>query len=287
MSDSHPQMLVTTGWLAAHLDDPALRIFDCTVTLVPVEGGVRAGSGRAAWSAGHVPGSGFADLLADLSDTDSPLPLMMPPPARFADVMGRYGVGEGVHVVLYDSGAHIWATRLWWMLYAMGFDAVSVLDGGIRKWRAEGRALATQPCRYPPAAFVPRPRPRAFVDKAEVAAVLARGDGRLVNALPADEHHGRVTRVARPGRIPGSANVPAGSLLDPATGTYRPLADLAALFAEAQVLDAPRVITYCGGGIAATSDAFTLRRLGAREVSVYDGSLVEWSKDASLPMQTG
>jgi thiosulfate/3-mercaptopyruvate sulfurtransferase len=110
---------------------------------------------------------------------------------------------------------------------------------------------------------------------------------RLINALSADEHAGRVSRTARPGRIPGSGNVPAASLLDPATGAYLPLPQLREKFEAQGALDGRSVITYCGGGIAATSAAFTLVRLGVPDVAVYDGSLTEWSRDETLPMETG
>jgi thiosulfate/3-mercaptopyruvate sulfurtransferase len=283
-----PSQLVTTGWLAEHLADPALRIFDCSVSLVPVpSGGVRPESGKSAWAQGHIPGSGFADLLADLSDHSVPLPIMMPPAAQFAEAMGRYGVGPGTVVVLYDSGPHTWATRVWWMLRAMGFDQAAVLDGGIRKWQAEERALSVEPCRYAATRFEARPRPGTFVAKAEVCAALDQPDVRLINALSAEEHCGTVSRTARPGRIPGSGNVPAGSLVDPVTGAYLPLPALREKFAAQQALDGRKVVTYCGGGIAATSAAFTLVRLGVPDVAVYDGSLVEWSQDPSLPMAVG
>src|SRR5688500_13278925 len=115
--------LVSTGWLADRLDDPDLRIFDCTVILEPAEGGgFRAVSGRERWEAAHVPGSGFADLVADLSDPQSQLRFTLPTAERFAAAMGRLGVGEGARVVLYDSRMNMWAARLWWMLRAFGFD---------------------------------------------------------------------------------------------------------------------------------------------------------------------
>ncbi|MFO7278367.1 MAG: sulfurtransferase [Pseudomonadota bacterium] len=287
MDIAAPAPLVSTEWLAEHLHDPKLRIFDCSVTLVPVDGGVRAESGRAAWTTGHIPGSGFADLIHELSDRNTQLPMMMPPADQFAEVMGRYGVGPGTQVVLYDCSNHSWATRLWWMLRAMGFDDASVLDGGFRKWKAEGRPVSIEPPDYLPTTFVARPRPDVFVDKEHVKAALGSSDVRLINALSADEHAGRVSRTPRPGRIPGSGNVPASSLVDPETGTYLPIETLRAMFRDAGALDAGRVITYCGGGIAATSAAFTLVRLGVPHVSVYDGSLVEWSSDPSLPMETG
>jgi thiosulfate/3-mercaptopyruvate sulfurtransferase len=287
MTDTSLPLLVSTDWLAARLTDPALRVFDCSVTLVPIQGGVRPESGRAAWAAGHIPGSGFADLIADLSDRGSPLPFMMPPAAQCAAAFGRYGIGAGTRVVLYDGGGHMWATRVWWMLRALGFDAAAVLDGGRAKWQAEGRSLSSESPRYPPAAFTPRPRPELFVDKRHVQEAVGSSGVCLLNALSADEHAGRTSRTPRPGRIPGSNNVPAMSLIDPASGTYLPLATLRERFRAAGALDGDRVVAYCGGGIAATSVAFTLVRLGAPQVAVYDGSLVEWSSDHSLPMATG
>lgn len=286
MSTSPLPMLVDTAWLEAHLADPGLRVLDCSVTLVPVEGGVRLESGREAWAAGHIPGSGFADLMHQLSDRDTRLPMMMPPAAQFAAAMGRLGVGPDTQVVLYDSGNHTWATRVWWMLRSMGFNAAAVLDGGFAKWKAEGRPLSAELPKHPAAAFIPRPRPGSFVDRDTVRDALGSPSVRLINALSADEHAGRVSRTPRPGRIPGSGNVPAGALVDPATGTYRSLEELRQMMQSVGALDAPRVIAYCGGGIAATSVAFTLARLGAAEVSVYDGSLVDWSSDPLLPMET-
>lgn len=279
--------LVSTDWLHAHLSDADLRILDCSVKLVPSGGGVRPESCRAAWAAGHIPGAGYADLIAALSDQAAKFPFMMPPAAQFAEVMGRHGVGDGTRVVLYDNGPHTWAARLWWMLRAVGFDQAAVLDGGSRKWVAEGRPLSTAPPELPPTRFIARPRPETLVAKDAVAAALEARGVRLLNALSADEHSGKIARTLRPGRIPGSGNVPAGSLLDPSTGGYLPIERLREAFRAVGALDADRVITYCGGGIAATSLAFTLVRLGAAQVSVYDGSLVEWSADPALPMQTG
>jgi thiosulfate/3-mercaptopyruvate sulfurtransferase len=280
--------LVSCAWLAQHLAEPDLRILDCTMRLVPFEGRVRPENAREAWAAGHIPGSDYVDLLAELSDPASALPLMMPPPDRFAASMQAHGVGDGARVVLYDAGGLAWSTRVWWMLRAVGFDAAAVLDGGLARWKAEGRALSTEPPRAaPPVRFTARPRTGVFVDRAAVQAALGRADVRLVNALGADEHAGRVSRAARPGRIPGSVNVPANSLIASPEAGFRPLDELRAQFAAAGALEAPRVITYCGGGISATADAFTLLRLGLRDVAVYDGSLAEWSADPSLPLETG
>ena len=288
MTIKNPQWLIETRELERQLGDAALRILDCTVHLKPAEGGgVRPASGRDDWSLAHIPGSGYADLLGELSDRDSPLPVMMPPAEQFAAAMSRHGVGEGTRVVLYDTSNGIWAARLWWMLRAFGFDAAAVLNGGWTKWKAEGRPVTDEPPHHPQARFVPRPRPWLIASKQDVIDALASRKTCLVNALSADEFAGRVSRVARPGRIPGSINVPASALLDAATNALRPGEELRATFQQSGALGQQRVITYCGGGIAAAADAFALALLGFEDIALYDGSLVEWTQDASLPMETG
>ena len=288
MSWAHPQYLVETDWLAAHLEDPGLRVLECTTILHPLpEGGYRAESGRAAWAAGHIPRSGFADLTADLSDHASPLRFMMPPAAEMAVAMARLGVGEGTRVVLYDRFVNMWAARIWWMLRAVGFDDAAVLNGGWRKWTHESRPTSAEPCAYPPARFVPRPRPELFAGKSAVLAGLGERATCVLNALTEEQHRGGGVAYGRPGRIAGSANVAARSLVDPKTHAYLPADVLRAQFAAAGALAAGRVITYCGGGIAASSDAFVLTLLGHEGVAVYDASLSEWAADPSLPMETG
>ena len=289
MADAEPRILVQTGWLADRLAEPHLRILDCTVTLTPLPGGdMRAESGRAAYAAGHIPGAVFADLIVELSDPSSSLRFTMPDADRFAAAMSRYGVGEGTTAVLYATSSPIWAARLWWMLRAFGFDDAVVLDGGWRKWIAEGRPVSTAASGYPPARFVARPRPGHFVGRQEVEAALGDAGACLVNALSTEQHAGTGgTSYGRPGRIPGSVNVPARALLDPDTDAFLPVDDLRRAFAAAGALDGRRVIAYCGGGIAASGDALALTLLGHTDVAVYDASLQEWAKDPSLPMQTG
>lgn len=286
---ANPHPLVETEWLAAHLGDPDLRVLDCTVFLHPKPGGdMRAESGRDAYDKGHIPGAAFADLIGDLSDPSSPLRFTLPPAERFAAAMSRCGVGEGTRVVLYATSTPIWAARLWWMLRAFGFDAAAVLNGGWRKWAAEGRPVSTKPGAYPPGRFLARPRPGLFVAREEVQAAIGDPQVCLLNALSQEQHRGTGgVAYGRPGHIPGSANVPARSLTDPETDLYLPADRLRAAFAAAGALDGRRVITYCGGGIAASGDALALTLLGADVVAVYDASLQEWAKDPSLPMETG
>lgn len=291
MSDEgfvRPEYLVETGWLADHLGDPDLRVFDCTVYLIPDPPRIyRVESGRADYDAGHIPGSAFIDVPVELSDPDSPLKFMMPTPERFAAAAGAKGIGEGTRVVLYARTNIQWATRVWWMLRAVGFDA-TVLNGGFDKWAAEGRPVSTEPATYPPARLVPKPRSDLFCGKEEVLKAIGAGDTCIVNALRPDQHDGSAPlNYGRPGRIPDSVNVPGISLIDPATMAYRPPAELHRMFAEAGVLDRERTVIYCGGGIAATNDAFVLTLLGRDNITVYDASMSEWAADPALPMVSG
>ena len=284
------QPLVETEWLAAHRGEPDLRVIECTVYLQPadVPGGFRVESGRAKWAEGHIPGAGFVDLQDELSDRDSKLRFMMPPAAQFAEAMSRHGVGDGARVVLYDRSVNMWAARAWWMLRAFGFDEAAVLNGGFRKWTREGRPLATDEGTAPHRIFTALPRPALIADKSGVLAALDDSRACVLNALTDEQHRGTGgTSYGRPGRIAGSANVAARDLVDPETHAYLPLDVLRAKFAASGALDAKRVITYCGGGIAASSDAFVLTLLGRSDVAVYDASLSEWAADPSLPMERG
>lgn len=281
--------LVDTAWLAANLERSELRILDCSVLMrTAPDGSYGFAPGRDEWIAAHIPGSSFVDVLGELADPRSSLPMMMPPAAAVAATMERHGVGEGTRVVLYDRGNHAWAARVWWMLRACGFDGASVLNGGWQKWVAEGRATSVQTSRPAPARFVARPRPELFVDRAAVQAALGRSEVMLINALSPEEHRGEAqTRLPRAGRIPGSRNVHCQTLIDPDTKAYRPIEQLRELFAAAGALGADRTVTYCGGGIAASSDALALTLLGVPNVAIYDGSLSEWAADPTLPLERG
>jgi thiosulfate/3-mercaptopyruvate sulfurtransferase len=290
MTFVNPQYLVETAWLETHLTDPDLRVLDCTVLFDTDEHGFYLADGRDAWAQGHIPGSGFADLMSDLSDPQSPLPFMMPPATQFAEVMSRYGVGDGTRVVLYDVSrdqwANMWAARLWWMLRAFGFDQAAVLNGGWHKWTLEGRPISTEPCSYPPARFTVRPRPELMADKAKVLAAIGDGGRCLINALTAEEFAGTTAYYGRPGHIPSSVNVPPVALVDPVTHAYFPAEQLRAKFAAVGVLNRGQVLIYCGGAIASCNVAFVLTLLGITNVAVYDGSLLEWAGDQTLPMET-
>lgn len=287
--DHHPEALVSTAWLAAHLDDPDLRVFECTTHLRPAEPGsglpYRPEAGRAEYQEAHLPGAGFLDLPGELSDPAGATAFTMPRPERFAEAMSRHGVGAGNHVVLYSRGRVMWATRAWWMLRAMGFDAVSVLDGGYEKWVAEGRPVSAEPPVHPPATFVARPRPELLVDKVAVLAATRDPTTLLINTLTQADFAGlQPSRYGRPGRIPSSVSLPFPDLTG-ADGTMIPLASAAAKIESLGVPAAERIVCYCGGGISATEALFTLHRLGYDNLALYDASMSEWARDPDLPIE--
>jgi thiosulfate/3-mercaptopyruvate sulfurtransferase len=287
---AHPEAIVETAWLAEHGADPALRVFDCTTYLLYETGTgrpYRIGSGRPDYEAAHIPGSAFLDLQEELSDTSSPFNFTMPAPDVLAARFAAKGVGEGQRVVLYARKNMQWATRIWWMLRAIGFDHAAVLNGGFDKWAAEGRPVEAGTQEYPAATLAARPRPGLFVGKAEVKAAIGDAATCTINALAPDLHSGENPRYGRAGRIPGSVNVPVASLVDPASMTFRAPGEVAAIFDAVGAAPAKRKLLYCGGGIAATLDAFLLHQLGHTDLAVYDASMNEWARDESLPIETG
>lgn len=288
-----PNALITTDALAREIGDNNLRIFDCTTYLeAPPPGSDEpyiAVPGRASFEAAHIPGADFLDIQGEFSDNRTRLRFMMPPVAQLEAAFGHHGIGLGARVVLYSVGTMMWATRFWWMLKALGFEEAAVLDGSFDRWVAEGRPVESGPAQgYPAAAFVAKPRPGWFVGKERVLAACGDPDFVIVNALGPQFHLGlEPSRYGRPGRVPGSVNVPAASLVDPQSKTFTTLDDAAAKFAAAGVDKDRQIIVYCGGGISATVDLFLLHQLGFGDLALYDGSMGEWAKDPALPIERG
>ncbi|MEJ2719881.1 MAG: sulfurtransferase [bacterium] len=273
--------LVTAEWLSQHLDDPNLVVLDCTVRMAPKEGGgFQTVSGRADYDGGHIPSAGFADLMGDLSDLDSPLGFALPTPERFCAVMGSLGVGDDSRVVLYDHLNSVWAARVWWMLRWVGFDRVALLDGGLRAWTAEGRELSTEPADYEAARLTPKPRPELIAYRDDVSAAIEDEAVSLIDAMPEAHYRGEMSLYGRPGHIPGAKNISAMALTDE-SGRFRPHDELAALCEGDRNI---RAITYCGAGVAASAVAFVMVRLGFTDVAVYMGSLQEWAADPANPL---
>ncbi len=286
-----PQALISTGQLATMLGRPDLRIYDCTTYLEPPPPGnddpYVAVPGRHTFEEAHIPGADFLDLQGEFSDPVTKLRFMMPATPQLARAFGRHGLGDGTRVVLYGIGTMMWATRFWWMLRSLGFDNAAVLDGGLDKWRAEARPLESGPPQgYAPASFTAKPRPGLFTDSNTVKAALGRPDHVIVNALGPQFHKGlEPSRYGRPGRVPGSVNVSAATLMQPTKELIAP-AEAEARFASQGITKDKAVIAYCGGGISATIDLFLLHQLGYNNLALYDGSMGEWASDASLPIET-
>jgi thiosulfate/3-mercaptopyruvate sulfurtransferase len=282
--------LVSPEELRDALGDGRVRVFDTTVFLRRAAGGgpYTVESGRESYAHAHIPGAGFADIPGALSDPASPFAFTLPAAESFAAAAGRLGIGDGTHVVAYAQDAPAWATRLWWLLRYFGHDDVSVLDGGLVAWTAAGGPVEPGMSGYAPASFTARPRPELRASLADVREVTQDGSACLVNALSPEAFRGEGrTAYSRPGRIPGSVNVPWNGLVDPATNRFRPPAELAAALGDGGVRAGQPVIAYCGGGISATVDLFALSLAGRGDARLYDGSLTEWSANPDLPLVTG
>lgn len=286
----YPEALVTTEWLADRLDDPNLRIFDCSTVLQFEEGGkrpYRVLSCAAEHEAGHIPGASFFDLQRDFSVDDSPFGMTLADPATVKASFERAGIDDASRVVLYSRRSPSWATRFWWMLRWLGFDTASVLDGGFEKWETEGRPLSTKASTHPVGHLKIRLRPELFVTKNEVLAAIDDPQTCLVNALGRDIFSGENPRYGRAGRIPGSISLPQVELVDPETYEFLPARHIAQLFEGAGATKAKKHITYCGGGIFATVNAFWLQQLGHDNIAVYENSMSEWGPDRTLPIEVG
>lgn len=281
-ADTTMDSLVTAEWLNEHLNDPDLVVLDCSVLVQPTgNGGFDSVSGRPQYDKGHIPTAGFADLKGELSDIESPFGFAVPTPEQFAAAMSALGVGDDSRVVLYDASGSVWAARVWWMLRWIGFDKVALLDGGLAAWTAQGLPLSTEPVSRSVGTLTIALRPELIVGKDEVLAAISDDTVSIIDALPEAQYRGEMSMYARPGHITSATNVPVLSLINE-TGRYRPTQELEKLFTGDRD---SRTITYCGGGIAASANAFVMTRLGYKDVAVYAASLQEWAADESLPME--
>jgi len=272
--------LVTTEWLAKHRDEPDVRVVDGTWHMPQL-----GRDARAEFLAAHIPGAVFFDIDA-IADHTTTLPHMLPGAEAFAAAVGALGLGSGDRIIVYDVRGVVSAARVWWTFRAFGHDAVAVLDGGLRKWRLEGRPVEAGEAQPAPRTFAARPRPELVRDLAAVRANLASRAEQVVDARSAGRFAGTEPEP-RPGllggHIPGSLNLPYETLYRADGRLETPDALRAAMRAAGVDLARP-IVTSCGSGVTASVLALALHRLGRPDVAVYDGSWSEWGGRADTPI---
>jgi len=282
MPESHPRTLVSTEWLAAHMRDPDLRVLDASFYLP--DAGRHA---KAEFDAAHIPGARFFDI-DDISDHRSDLPHMAPPVEKFMSRLRKLGVGDGHQVVIYDGAGLFSAARVWWLFRLMGKADVAVLDGGLPKWRAEGREIEDLPSVIRDRHMTVQRQAAMVRDVTQVARAAKLADHEIVDARSPERFSGSVPEPRaglRAGHIPGSKNVHYATLLN-ADGTMKDTDALRGAFERAGVDLSKPVITTCGSGITAAILNLALARMGKTDQSLYDGSWAEWGMFGDLEVST-
>ena len=284
MTTTTDDPLVSTEWLAAHYDDPKIRIIDASFKMpgiLPLP--------KDDYLASHLPGAVFFDVDA-VSDHSNPLPHMFPSAEQFGRDVGGLGIANGDTVVLYDSGGWVAAPRVWWMFLSFGHQNVRILNGGLKKWRAEGRKVESGEVTPKPATFKATFDPSYTRNIQQMVDNLESRNEQVLDARANERYQGKVPEPRpglRSGHIPGSLSVPYNQLFDASTGAMKSLEELRSVFVGAGVkLDAP-IVTSCGSGVSALVLTLALYRLGVRGSALYDGSWTEWGVQGGPPVATG
>jgi thiosulfate/3-mercaptopyruvate sulfurtransferase len=278
-----PKTLVSTQWLATHLKDPDLRIFDATWFLPDMDR-----DAKAEYAVAHIPGARYFDI-DDVSDARSELPHMAPPVEKFMSRMRATGVGDGHQVVVYDGAGLFSAARVWWLFRLMGQKNIAVLDGGLPKWRAEGHPTTASPPVIRDRHMTVKYEANRVSDVTDVARAAKLGDHSVIDARAPARFRGAAAEPRpgmRSGHIPSSVNVFYKDLLNP-NGTMKSLAAMRTVFETAGVDLLKPAITTCGSGVTAAILSLALERIGKADHSLYDGSWSEWGMYADLPIATG
>lgn len=284
MTTTTDDPLVSTDWLAAHLNDPKVKIIDASYKMPGV---LPLPSDD--FLAAHIPGAVFFDVNA-IADPNDPRPHMYPSAEQFARDVSALGISSDDTVVAYDSGSWVAAPRAWWMFMSFGHHDVKVLDGGLQKWTAEGRSVASGVVAPKPGKFHGRLDPSFVRSKQQLLGNLETKTEQLVDARPRPRFEGTVAEPwpgRRSGHIPGSRNVPYAELFDARTGAMKPLDELRKAFTSAGIDLTKPIVTTCGSGVSALVVTLALYRLGVRGAALYDGSWAEWGLPDGPPVATG
>ena len=286
-----PEYISSFEWLNNNLDNKKVRIFDCTTYLLYqdddpslpyiVESGFRE------YQISHIKNSAYLDLQKDLSDNSSKFRFTLPDYHTLAKNFSNLGVGDDFHIVLYSRNGLQWATRIWWMLYVLGFKNLSILDGSFNEWKKNNLPTESKINIFEKSEFKIEINNKIFVDKNRVLGSMNTKECVILNSLTEDLHNGENPRYGRPGRIPGSLNIPFHDLTDLEKGCFKSPSECLEVFKKKGISQDSRVLNYCGGGIAASLDAFVLFQLGYDDIEIYDNSMSEWATDENLPIEIG
>ena len=286
-----PEYISSFEWLNNNLDNKKVRIFDCTTYLLYqdddpslpyiVESGFRE------YQISHIKNSAYLDLQKDLSDNSSKFRFTLPDYHTLAKNFSNLGVGDDFHIVLYSRNGLQWATRIWWMLYVLGFKNLSILDGSFNEWKKNNLPTESKINIFEKSEFKIEINNKIFVDKNRVLGSMNTKECVILNSLTEDLHNGENPRYGRPGRIPGSLNIPFHELTDLEKGCFKSPSECLEVFKKKGISQDSRVLNYCGGGIAASLDAFVLFQLGYDDIEIYDNSMSEWATDENLPIEIG
>ena len=286
----YPQFIVSCDWLNERQNDKSIRIYDCTTYLAYKDDDQETPydiiSGFSEYQSAHIPNSAFIDIQKHLSKQNSQYSFTLQSFPELKKNFEALGIGEQYHIILYSRNGAQWATRVWWMLFALGVERISILDGGYNEWVRSGLKTTSGINKFEPSTFKPAFKEHIFVGKESPLKGINDNSCILLNSLTRDIHSGDNPRYGRCGRIPKSVNIPFHDFLDTKTGKLKSPKEALDIVTENNIHSNKKIINYCGGGIAATLDAFVLLQLGFENLEIYDNSMSEWAKDKTLPIET-